>query len=197
MCPCKELDNAASAVNWLSEGLQSLLPFALTGHSRGERAAFAVALGKVQTSLKFYERIGVDPVAGFSKDRQVSSKILTNVPQSFNIDALILVKGTGLGEKPKMCMMPPCAPDGVNHKEFSNECRSPCCYFVAKEYGHMDMLDDDPQPKILDKMTYCMCPNGNGRKPMREFVEGIIVAFLEAYWGGESGDLKDIYIAGS
>ncbi|KAJ8627004.1 hypothetical protein MRB53_020311 [Persea americana] len=199
--PCKELDYAASVVNWLSEGLQHLLPqdvrpnllkFALAGHSRGGRAAFAVALGKVQTSLKFSVLLGIDPVAGSSRECQVSPKILTYVPQSFDIDAPILLVGTGLGDKPKMCMMPACAPDGVNHKEFFNESRSPCCYFVAKEYGHMDMLDDDPQPKIIGKMTYCMCTNGRERQSMRAFVGGVIVAFLEAYWDGKNEDLKAI-----
>ena len=59
----EEIHSAAAVTNWLSTGLQSVLPenvqadlhkLALSGHSRGGKAAFALALGHAQTSLKFY-----------------------------------------------------------------------------------------------------------------------------------------------
>ena len=49
----------------------------------------------------------------------------------------------------------PCAPKDVNHKEFYHECKPPCYYFVTKDYGHLDMLDDDA-PKFMT----CMCKDG-------------------------------------
>ncbi|RWR88937.1 chlorophyllase-1-like protein [Cinnamomum micranthum f. kanehirae] len=89
---------------------------------------------------------------------------------------------SGLGEKPKMWMMPTCAPEVLNHKSFFCESKSPCCYFVTKEYGHMDMLDDNT------KMMSCMSASGEGsRKTKRAFLLGGL-----SYWDCDSGDLKDV-----
>ncbi|KAL6214659.1 hypothetical protein ACLB2K_014091 [Fragaria x ananassa] len=89
-------------------------------------------------------------------------------------------------------MSQPCAPDGVNHKEFFNESKPPCAHFVAKDYGHMDMLDDDP-PGLVGALSGCLCKNGSGPKDlMRKSVGGIVVAFLKAYLNGEDGDLLAI-----
>ena len=55
-------------MDWIAEHLQSLLPenvqakldsIVLAGHSRGGKTAFAVALGYVQTKLKFTVLIGM------------------------------------------------------------------------------------------------------------------------------------------
>lgn len=198
----QELESAAAVINWLSIGLQSELPqqvipkldkIILAGHSRGGRAAFAIALGLVQTSQEFSAVIGVDPVAGTSKENQLKPHVLTYVDQSFDINAPILVIGTGLGDVPKICCAPSCAPEGVNHEEFFAESKKPCYHFVAKEYGHMDMLNDDPKPpKLMGFVNYCMCTNGKNREPMRKFVGGTIVAFLEAYLDKKQEDLTAI-----
>jgi chlorophyllase len=76
----------------------------------------------------------------------------------------------------------------VNHKEFYHECKPPCYYFVTKDYGHLDMLDDDA-PKFMT----CMCKDGkNCKDMMRRSVAGIMVAFLKAVLSGEDGDLSVI-----
>ncbi|KAK9281590.1 hypothetical protein L1049_004493 [Liquidambar formosana] len=197
----EEVDSAAAVTNWLPLGLQSVLPqnvqanllkLALSGHSRGGKAAFALALGYAKTSLNFSVLLGIDPVAGLGKCCQTNPKILTYVPQSFNLSIPVTVIGTGLGDEQRNCLFPPCAPDGVNHKEFFNECKPPCCHFVAKDYGHMDMLDDDPKG-CIGAISGCICKNGKApRDPMRRSVGGIVVAFLRAYVEGENGDLKAI-----
>ncbi|PRQ26030.1 putative chlorophyllase [Rosa chinensis] len=200
----EEIESAAKVVNWLPEGLQSLLPenvvmdltkFALSGHSRGGKAAFALALGyaKAALSLKFSVLIGIDPVAGANQYCRTNPHILTYVPRSFDLNIPVLVIGTGLGpEKKNDCMSQPCAPEGLNHKEFFNESKPPCAHFVAKDYGHMDMLDDD-LPGVVGAMSGCMCKNGSGPKDlMRKSVGGIVVAFLNAYLNGEDGDLLAI-----
>ncbi|KAB2605368.1 chlorophyllase-1 [Pyrus ussuriensis x Pyrus communis] len=200
----EEIQLGAKVINWLPKGLQSLLPenvvadftkFALSGHSRGGKTAFATALGhaKSSLSLKISVLIGIDPVAGADQHCRTYPHILTYSPQSFNLSIPVAVIGTGLGPEPKnACMAQPCAPDGVNHKEFFYECKPPCAHFVVKDYGHMDMLDDDPRG-VVGALSGCMCKNGKGpRELMRKAVGGIVVAFLKAYLNGDDRDLVAI-----
>ncbi|KAG1361310.1 chlorophyllase-1 [Cocos nucifera] len=193
----EDITSAAAVTNWLSDGLQSVLPtgvepnldkLALAGHSRGGHAAFSLALGHAETNLKFSLLMGIDPVAGPSKCCQIPPKILTYEPSSFELEIPVLVIGTGLGSEQKNILFPACAPDGVNHKEFYNECKPPCYHFVVTNYGHLDMLDD-----AAPKITKCVCKNGtNCREIMRKTTGGIMTAFLKAYLLGLEGDLKAI-----
>ncbi|GJM99598.1 hypothetical protein PR202_ga16718 [Eleusine coracana subsp. coracana] len=187
----------AQVTDWLPEGLPPVLPkgvepnlskIALAGHSRGGHTAFALALGHGKTNLKFSALIGLDPVAGKGKSSHMPPKILTYNPSSFDIAMPILVIGTGLGEEKKNIFCPPCAPNGVNHREFYNECKPSCYYFVTKDYGHLDMLDDDA-PRFMT----CLCKDGNNCKDiMRRTVAGIMVAFLKTVLNEEDSDLSVI-----
>lgn len=196
----EEIKAAAATTDWLSEGLQHVLPahvrpslskLGLAGHSRGGKTAFALALGYASTSLKFSALMGIDPVDGMDKGKQTPPPVLTYVPRSFDLNMGVLVIGSGLGEVKKNPLFPACAPKGVNHEDFFNECRAPACYFVAKDYGHVDMLDDETRG-IRGKATYCLCKNGKAREPMRRFVGGIVVAFMKAYLEGDYSDLTAI-----
>ncbi|KEH41057.1 putative chlorophyllase [Medicago truncatula] len=198
----EEIYSVAAITNWLSKGLSKILPLnikpnfhklALGGHSRGGKTSFAVALRKLNmtTDLKFSAIIGVDPVDGMDKGKQTSPPILTYVPHSFDYDMATLVIGSGLGDVKKNPLFPPCAPKGVNHEDFFSECEKPSWYFVAKDYGHVDMLDDDTKG-VRGKVSYCLCKNGESRKPMRMFVGGVMVAFLKAYLHGDNVDLLAI-----
>lgn len=200
----EEIESGAKVINWLPKGLQSLLPenvvadftkFALSGHSRGGKAAFALALGLAKTSLslKFSVLIGIDPVAGANEYCRPYPHILTYESQSFDLSIPVTVIGTGLGpEKKNACMSQPCAPDRLNHKEFFTESKPPRAHFVLTDYGHMDMLDDDP-PGLVGAASGCMCKNGTGpRELMRKSTGGIVVAFLKAYLNGDDGDFLAI-----
>lgn len=82
------------------------------------------------------------------------------------------------------------APNGVNHAEFFNESKPPCYYFLAKDYGHADMLQADGIMAILIRI---MMKSGKGsKKSMRRAVGGIVVAFLKAYLEGQIDDLNEI-----
>ncbi|WJX17141.1 Chlorophyllase-2 [Trifolium repens] len=197
-----EIYSVAAITNWLSKRLSKILPpniipnldkLALGGHSRGGKTSFAIALRKlnITTNLKFSAIIGVDPVDGTDTGNQTSPPILTYVPRSFNYDMATLVIGSGLGDVKKNLLFPPCAPKGVNHENFFNECNKPSWHFVADDYGHVDMLDDDTKG-VRGKFSYCLCKNGESRKPMRIFVGGVIVAFLKAYLDGDNVDLLAI-----
>lgn len=197
----EEIKSAAALTEWLTQGLSQHLPphiepnlnkIALSGHSRGGKSAFALAMGKtVKTSSKFSALIGIDPVDGMDKGNQTPPHVLTYEPNSFDLKIPTLVIGSGLGEIKKNPLFPACAPKGVNHEDFYRECCKPACHFVAKDYGHLDMLDDDTNG-IKGKATYCLCKNGKKREPMRRFVGGIIVAFLRAYLDGDKSDLVAI-----
>ncbi|XP_068635445.1 chlorophyllase-2 [Aristolochia californica] len=195
-----EINSAAATTDWLSDGLASILPshvrpnlsrLGLAGHSRGGKVAFALALGHARTLLKISALIGIDPVDGMDKGKQTKPPILTYVPRSFNLNMSVMVVGSGLGELRRNPLFPPCAPRGVNHEDFFNECSSPACYFVAKDYGHLDMLDDETKG-VRGKATYCLCKNGKARAPMREFVGGVVVAFMRAYLEGDFQYLRAI-----
>ncbi|KAK7345905.1 hypothetical protein VNO77_16521 [Canavalia gladiata] len=197
-----EIHSVAAITNWLCEGLCKFLPpnvtpnfskLALGGHSRGGKTAFALALRKlnITTNLKFSALIGVDPVDGMDKGKQTPPPVLSHVPHSFDFDMAVMVVGSGLGEVKRNPLFPPCAPKGVNHENFFSECKKPAWYFVAKDYGHSDMLDDDTKG-IRGKATYCLCKNGESRKPMRRFVGGVIVAFLKAHLHDDDGELLAI-----
>ncbi|XP_004241041.1 chlorophyllase-2 [Solanum lycopersicum] len=194
----EDIKSTAEVTHWLSEGLQHHLPpdvepnltkLGLAGHSRGGKVAFSLALGRLASDLKFSALIGVDPVDGMEKGKQTPPSVLTYVPRSFiNLDMPVMVIGSGLGEVKKNPLFPACAPKGVNHRDFYNECCKPACYFVAKDYGHNDMLDEETKG-IRGKATYCLCKKGKSREPMRRFVGGVLVAFLEAYLEGNSSHL--------
>ncbi|KAK7243124.1 hypothetical protein RIF29_37910 [Crotalaria pallida] len=197
-----ELKSTAAITNWLSKGLSKLLPLnvrpdfsklALAGHSRGGKTAFALALRKlnITTNLKFSALIGVDPVDGMDKGKQTPPPVLTYVPHSFDFDMAAMIIGSGLGEVKRNLLFPPCAPKGVNHEDFYNECQKPAWYFVAKDFGHFDMLNDCTKG-IRGLATQCICKNGESRKLMRGFVGGVMVAFLKAYLLGDDSDLLAI-----
>ncbi|KAJ6352379.1 hypothetical protein OIU76_001576 [Salix suchowensis] len=198
--PQDELDRAAKVANWLPSGLRCALPeniegdlqnLALAGHSRGGYIAFALARGLADVALEvnFSALIGVDPVAGRSKKNQLEPKILHDESCSFNISIPVAIIGTGLGNTSGI----PCAPDGVSHTEFFNECRPPCSHFVTTDYGHMDVLDDNIG---LDGWVARAACKGSGwgvsRDPMRKTVGGIFVAFLEAFFKGNYKEYNNI-----
>jgi chlorophyllase len=197
-----EIYTVVAITNWLSKGLSKVLPpniipnldkLALCGHSRGGKTAFAIALRKLNTTtdLKFSAIIGLDPIDGPDIRTQSFPHILTYVPHSFNFDMATLVIGSGLGDIKKHLLLPPCSPKGVNHENFFNECNKPSWYFVAEDYGHTDMMDDDTKG-VKGMLSYCFCKNGESRKPMRIFVGGVMIAFLKAYIVGDNVDLLAI-----
>ncbi|KAJ4750370.1 Chlorophyllase [Rhynchospora pubera] len=197
----EEIKSAASLLDWLTHNLASTLPpqvrpdltkLSIAGHSRGGKVAFALALGKVVSSpIKISALIGIDPVDGMDMGNQTPPPILTYEPNSLKLDMPVLVVGSGLGELKRNALFPPAAPKGVSHEQFFNECCAPACYFVAKDYGHVDMLDDETKG-FRGNLTYCIAKNGKERKPMRLFVGGIMVAFLKAYLEQEKGTLMAI-----
>ncbi|MQM23578.1 hypothetical protein Taro_056644 [Colocasia esculenta] len=198
----EDIAAAAAVINWLPGALQSVLPsgvqanlrsLVLAGHSKGGHTAFALAMHKyATTSLDFSALVGIDPVAGaevaLGLQVPIPPRILTYESNSFAINIPTLIVGSGLGEERKMLILPPCAPKRLNHAEFFSESKPCSSYFVVKDYGHMDMLDDDVTEMAL---IACMC-GGGCRGKMRRTIAGLVVAFLEAYLDGKGEDLAAV-----
>ncbi|CAA0806614.1 Chlorophyllase-2- chloroplastic [Striga hermonthica] len=207
----EEIEATADITKWVYRELARFLPpqvrpnldkLGLAGHSRGAKVAFALLLNiskssldlhlerdKDNISLKFSAVLGIDPVDGMEKGKQTPPPVLTYTPHSFDLGGMgALIVGSGLGHVKRNPLFPACAPDGMNHEDFYRECRRPAYYFVAKDYGHLDVLDDDTKG-LRGKATCLLCKNGESRGPMRRFVGGAVVAFLKAYLEGDSRDL--------
>lgn len=199
-CGNTEVDYAAQVANWLSSGLQSVLPenvkpnlnnLVLSGHSRGGQTAFALAIGYAkspQVVPQFSAIIGIDPVAGTSVLTALNPPLLSHDSFDFLSSSMpVTVIGTGLGGVTK-CFAS-CAPEGANHEEFYKRCKSTRAHFVATDYGHMDILDDRPADLSSRVLSKCLCTNGKySRDPMRKCVGGIAVAFLKKFVDLISGD---------
>lgn len=207
----KDIATTKQVTNWLADEQQGLLHvlsnilklngvkpdlfrLALAGHSRGGDTAFAVSLGlkgkgdQTSLDLNFSALIGVDPVAGLAEWLQVAPKVLSG--SLINPRMPVLVIGTGLG--PEGSFLPPslpCAPVGVNHINFYKECAPPRYHFTAKDYGHLDMLDDDV-PLLVD----CMCKRNpeHTKELARRTMGGLMVAFLRATLEDKDEDLNTV-----
>ncbi|MCD9640326.1 hypothetical protein HAX54_025602 [Datura stramonium] len=200
-----EVKKARKIAEWLSANkLDSILPekvlpdllkVAVAGHSRGGKTAFALALAyeprraaidEEQPPLKLSALLGIDPVAGSSCF--CSPNILQFIPYSFDQSIPVAVIGTGLSNQRAYGVCPPGAPNGINHAEFFNESKPPCYYFMAKDYGHADMLDDG----TTSLMGIVMKSGKGSKKSLRRGIGGIFVAFLKAYLEGQADDLINI-----
>lgn len=176
---CTEITDAEKIVEWMTgSGLDEALKetevcgdyerLSIGGHSRGGAVAFAVAeRGNVKVSCV----VGLDPV-----DNGVILKGKGHEEWMLEGVGKILV-GMALGEQKGWLFPPACAPKGRNQREFWTECCGPLFQLVAKEYGHMDVLDDDT-PGIIGALSSCMCKKGPSRAPARCFAGGCVVAFL-------------------
>ncbi|KNA19421.1 hypothetical protein SOVF_061820 [Spinacia oleracea] len=194
-----EIEMVVSVANWLPSNLQDVLhervgegvegdlnKLAISGHSRGGKSAFGVTLGlsKTKLTVNISALIGVDPVAGSNKNDRTQPHVLTYVPNSFNLSIPVTIIGTGLGNQTNF-LLPPCAPNYVNHQEFYVECKE-SSHFVILKYGHMQMLNDYVDP--IASYVSLVCESGDGLKStMRRTVSGIMVAFLDAYFGDDGG----------
>ncbi|CAL4925018.1 unnamed protein product [Urochloa decumbens] len=202
----EEISAAAAVISWLAGGgLSCSLPpgvradatkVSVSGHSRGGKVAFALALGHAKLPLRLAALVAVDPVDGMGVGRQTPPPILTGRNQSLRVAAPAMVIGTGLGELPRGPLLPPCAPRGVSHAEFYGELdrgggAAAACHMVARDYGHTDMMDDDT-PGARGMLTRAICRSGGAREPMRRFVGGATVAFLNKWVGGDGEALDGI-----
>lgn len=201
-----EINAAASVIDWLAAGLPTVLPpsvranltkLSIAGHSRGGKVAFALALGHAAafspTKTTLAALVAVDPVDGMAAGKQTPPPILTGRAASLRVPTPVMVIGTGLGELPNGPLLPPCAPRGVSHAAFYDELCAGAgkCHLVARDYGHTDMMDDDTGG-ARGMLARALCRSGGARGPMRRFVAGATVAFLNKWVGGDGAAMDGV-----
>ncbi|MFT6629327.1 MAG: chlorophyllase [Flavobacteriales bacterium] len=171
----EEVALADTFYRWLDDNLVAIAGpsveetvVGLAGHSRGGKVIWGLLQGYENTISAV---AGVDPVDGTGgplggEDRVISGALDLGIPS--------LVIGTGLGSEGSFTS-PACAPDGDNHVQFYEASGSPAWHVVATDYGHNDMLDDDPDGCFV---TCTACAAGDARAPMRATTAGALVAFF-------------------
>ena len=179
----EEADAATALYDWIFAELNSRLGvdvdvtrLALAGHSRGTKVIY--------TSLRDSPRaveaiIGIDPVDGTGGPGGGEQRILNDPPQ---LDAPLLLIGTGLGGESTGFFAPECAPEEDNYAQFFAAATAPAWQVVAPDYGHLDMLDDNPTGCGL---SCDACVDGPSRAPFRTLTGGLTVALLEATLNGD------------
>jgi chlorophyllase len=147
----------------------------LAGHSRGARVIWWTLK---ETGRRVQAVAGVDPVDGTGGPLGNEPRV---VASAVDLGAPVLVIGAGLGSQSSGFLSPACAPEADNYSKFFAASPSPAGLAVAPEYGHMDMLDDNP--------TGCgfactACVDGPSRAPFRQLTAGMLTAFFRGALSG-------------
>ena len=133
-----EAKTTVAAVTWFQSHLADMIgksvdfsKMGLINHSRGGKVAWTILRDHL---LDVKAIAAIDPVDGTADG---SSRVTGGAAQ-IKVPALII--GTGLGAQGGQ----PCAPAAVNYNQFwMTVSQSPSWLFVAKDYGHMDFLDEN------------------------------------------------------
>ena len=174
----EEAQLANEVYDWLADHLDDAIDadvdvtrLGLAGHSRGAKAIWW-ALGEESRDVDAVA--GIDPVDGTGGPLGGEPQVLDD---PVDIDAPVLSLGAELGSESAGIGQPACAPEGENYEEFFAASTSPAWQVLAHDYGHMDMLDDNPQGCGLECDA---CVDGDSRAPMRQLSAGLSVALFRA-----------------
>jgi chlorophyllase len=185
-----EIRDAIHVLKWIQANIECALSLgvpetkpdlsklALVGHSRGGKVVFSMGI-QLNGTIPISTIIGLDPVDGDRQGIQTEPPVLTFKENTLNMTLPTLIVGTRRGSK-NWPFFPPCAPEKVSHNEFYKDLIEPVYHFVvAKEYGHMDFLDDAVcELTRLECMGLeCMGTVGS-RARMSRFAGVILVAFF-------------------
>lgn len=174
---------ANEVYDWLDDHIDEVVDvtvatdrFGLAGHSRGAQAIWW-ALDAQPRSVDGV--VGVDPVDGSGGPLDDGPRVLDDPPE---ITAAKLLVGTGLGGESRGGLEPACAPEDDNYEAFFAAADAPVYQTVAVDYGHLDMLNDDPQGCGFECDA---CVEGDSREPMRQFTAGQLVGLFRATLQGQ------------
>ena len=155
----------------------------ISGHSRGGKVAYAMALGLLQSKsqdqhVKYVGLFALDPVDGAGKPMEPPIVTRDDVDLAFPV----FILGTEYGSQ---CALP-CAPPCCSHSAYAKVTRAEWKYHVkALEYGHMDFLDDSwCWPSI-------MCKRGNDKERLRKVSAALLLSFFESVLTGSRASLVD------
>jgi chlorophyllase len=169
----EEAGTAAQVYDWLDANLADVAGvqartqrLGLAGHSRGGKVIWIV-LSSDPTRARAVA--GVDPVDGQGGPLGGEARVING---NFGFLFPSLVIGTGLGPTG----LSPCAPTGDNHIQFYAASAPTAFHHVATEFGHNDMLNENPDGCGL-VCTACAAYNGT-KSPMVTYTAGILSAFF-------------------
>ena len=154
----------------------------ISGHSRGGKVAYALALGllsKSQDPHKYVGLFALDPVDG-GPNKATDPPIVTRHDVDLAFPVFIL--GTEYGSQ---CAIP-CAPPCCSHNAYAKVTHAEWMYHaMALEYGHMDFLDD----------SWCwpslMCKRGKEKERLRKVSAALLLTFFESILTGSRTSLVD------
>ncbi len=154
----------------------------VVGHSRGAKVIW---LNLAQDTDLVLAAVGLDPVDSDGNFLSPEPRAIPSGGLNFSLPSLFI--GTGLGPVPINAFSPACAPAGDNYISFYDGAQSPAYELTATEYGHLDMLEDNPPGCGL---TCSACTDGSGpRGAMRRASAGWIVALMrDVLQGGAPAD---------
>ena len=142
----------------------------VSGHSRGGKVAYALALGLLSESQDQHKYIGLfalDPVDGAIGPMNPPIVTRDDVDLAFPV----FILGTEYGSQ---CAIP-CAPPCCSHNAYAKVTHAEWMYYaIALEYGHMDILDDSMYWSSL------MCKSGKEKEPLRKVSGALLVTFFES-----------------
>lgn len=207
----EEISDATAVLDWAAKFLHKHLDsgitpdfkkLALLGHSRGGKVAVALAQQLAKSSNTAYSLkalAALDPVDGapfgVSPDFpwihmdcyngiQTDPKLVNN-KLAFGVPALFL--GTGLGPKPRLGLLCPCAPSDFGYSEFYKSTDGEAYTVNAQDFGHMDIIDQE-----VGNAATVVC-RGTGKQDSRPVFRSYAARFLGAYLQAVLADSPKVF----
>ena len=144
----------------------------VAGHSRGAKVIWNNLIADPSLAMA---AVGVDPVDG-NGVLGGDPAVLPSGGVNFSMPVLLI--GAGLGPVQSGIFGPACAPAQDGYLSFYAASQSPVYELVATEYGHLDMLEDQPAGCGF---VCSACEDGSGpRSSMRSATAGWTVALMRS-----------------
>lgn len=181
-----EAATLTKAVLWFEGNLEGIVDqkvdfskLAILSHSRGSKVAWTMMRDKL---LAPQALVAIDPVDG-SKDG--SGRITQS---GINLDVPAMIIGTGLGAKGGG-FTPACAPSGDSYSAFwATATTSPSYLYVAKDFGHMDFIDETNSCGMICKVC-AGTSEPQSRGVFRSWISKKAVKFLKGVLNKDSNSL--------
>lgn len=155
------------------------------GHSRGGKVIW---MNLIDDPNLLSAAVGLDPVDTTGVGLATEPRAIPANGFAFSLPSLFI--GTGLGSQPINAFAPACAPEMDSYPAFFAGAMSPAYELVALEYGHMDMLDDDP---VGCGFACSACVDGEGpRDLMRKASAGWSVALFRGALQGSQNAVSSL-----
>ena len=148
----------------------------ISGHSRGGKVAYAMALGLLQSKSydphKYVGLFALDPVDG-GPGGPTDPPIVIRKDVALAFPVFIL--GTEYGSEDLFVPLTACAPACCNYSAYAKVTHAPVVYhLMALKFGHLDVLDDSIYWSSL------VCKSGKEKEPLRKVSGALLLAFFES-----------------